>query len=70
MEPTCRQTRDERVPDQESRGTDYARERPGDDRRLADLLSHRRAVAVGEVELDFHYDFAPREAQERALSEQ
>lgn len=30
---------------------------------LKELLSHPRAVAVGEVGLDYHYDFAPRDAQ-------
>jgi TatD DNase family protein len=43
---------------------------PGDAERLAKLLAHPRAVAVGEVGLDFHYDLAPRQAQERALREQ
>jgi TatD DNase family protein len=42
----------------------------GDARRLADLLAHPRAVAVGECGLDFHYDFATREQQERALRAQ
>ena len=43
---------------------------PGDAARLAALLRHPRAVAVGECGLDFHYDFAPRPQQERALREQ
>jgi TatD DNase family protein len=42
----------------------------GDAARLAGLLRHPRAVAVGECGLDFHYDFAPRAQQERALREQ
>lgn len=42
----------------------------GDAARLAALLQHPKAVAVGECGLDFHYDFAPREQQERALREQ
>lgn len=33
-------------------------------------LCARGAVAVGEVGLDFHYDFSPRPAQVRAFSEQ
>jgi len=44
--------------------------REGDAARLAALLRHPRAVAVGECGLDFHYDFATREQQERALREQ
>jgi TatD DNase family protein len=44
--------------------------RDGDAARLATLLAHPRAVAVGECGLDFHYDFAPRAQQERALREQ
>ncbi|HET9765291.1 MAG TPA: TatD family hydrolase [Thermoanaerobaculia bacterium] len=42
----------------------------GDAARLAAILAHPKAVAVGECGLDFHYDFAPREQQERALREQ
>lgn len=38
--------------------------------RLRDLLSHDRAVAVGECGLDFHYDNAPRDRQERAMRDQ
>lgn len=43
---------------------------PGDYRRLAGLLSHPKVVAVGEIGLDYHYDFAPREAQKSAFIEQ
>jgi TatD DNase family protein len=39
----------------------------GDVERLRALLAHPRAVAVGECGLDFHYDHAPREVQERVL---
>lgn len=38
-----------------------------DAERLRALLAHPRAVAVGECGLDFHYDHAPREVQERVL---
>jgi TatD DNase family protein len=44
--------------------------RAGEAARLAELLRHPKAVAVGECGLDFHYDFAPRLQQERALREQ
>jgi TatD DNase family protein len=44
--------------------------REGDAARLAALLAHPKAVAVGECGLDFHYDFAPRDQQERVLREQ
>ncbi|HEX5759867.1 MAG TPA: TatD family hydrolase [Thermoanaerobaculia bacterium] len=44
--------------------------RDGDERRLAELLADPRAVAVGECGLDFHYDYAPREVQERVVREQ
>jgi TatD DNase family protein len=31
--------------------------------RLRDLLSHPKVLAVGEIGLDYHYDFSPRETQ-------
>ena len=31
--------------------------------RLAELLAHPKVIAVGEIGLDYHYDFSPREAQ-------
>ena len=37
--------------------------RPGDDRRLAELLDEPDVLAVGECGLDFHYDNSPRETQ-------
>ena len=42
----------------------------GDARRLESLVRHERVVAVGECGLDFHYDLAPRDRQERAFREQ
>lgn len=42
----------------------------GDQQRLRTLLDHEKVVAVGECGLDFHYDFSPREQQERAMREQ
>jgi len=34
------------------------------------LLAHPKAVAVGEIGLDFHYDFSPRDVQKRRFREQ
>ena len=42
----------------------------GDERRLAGLLAHPKAVAVGECGLDFFYDHATPEQQARALRAQ
>jgi TatD DNase family protein len=44
--------------------------RDGDRERLRGLLADPKAVAVGECGLDFYYDHAPREVQERVLAEQ
>jgi TatD DNase family protein len=35
----------------------------GDADRLKALLAHPKAKAVGEIGLDYHYDFSPRESQ-------
>ena len=34
---------------------------------IRELLSHPKSVALGEIGLDFHWDFATRQQQERAL---
>lgn len=39
-------------------------------RRLEALLRHPKVVAVGEIGLDYHYDFSPREAQHATFTEQ
>jgi len=31
--------------------------------RLRELLQHPRVIAIGEIGLDYHYDFSPREVQ-------
>ncbi|MCL2409130.1 MAG: TatD family hydrolase [Oscillospiraceae bacterium] len=37
---------------------------------LERLLDHPKAVAVGEIGLDYHYDFSPREIQRKRFREQ
>ena len=37
---------------------------------LERLLSHPKAMAVGEIGLDFHYDFSPRDVQKKRFREQ
>jgi TatD DNase family protein len=49
---------------------DAAKASPGDFPRLAELLSHPKVVAVGEIGLDYHYDFASPEVQKSAFIEQ
>ncbi len=38
--------------------------------RVERALEQKKIVAVGEIGLDYHYDFSPREAQRAAFSEQ
>jgi TatD DNase family protein len=49
---------------------DAAKAGPDDFKRLVDLLSHPKVLAVGEIGLDYHYDFSPREVQKAAFIEQ
>jgi TatD DNase family protein len=39
-------------------------------KRLAELLRHPKVLAVGEIGLDYHYDFSPRPAQREAFVRQ
>lgn len=38
--------------------------------RLAMLARHPKVIAWGEIGLDYHYDFSPRETQQRVFREQ
>jgi TatD DNase family protein len=38
--------------------------------RLAGLLKHDKVVALGEIGLDYHYDFSPRDVQRTVFIEQ
>ena len=38
--------------------------------RVTALLAHPKVIAVGEIGLDYHYDFSPREAQKQVFIEQ
>ncbi len=38
--------------------------------RLEELLKHPKVIALGEIGLDYHYDFSPREIQRAVFVEQ
>lgn len=38
--------------------------------RIRELLRHPKCVAVGEIGLDYHYDFSPRDIQREVLRKQ
>lgn len=39
-------------------------------KRLSELLRHPKVLALGEIGLDYHYDFSPRETQRDVFIEQ
>jgi TatD DNase family protein len=43
---------------------------PAAEDRLRALARHERVVAIGEIGLDYHYDFSPRQAQIQAFRAQ
>jgi TatD DNase family protein len=49
---------------------DAAKAGPDDFKRLSELLAHPKVLAVGEIGLDYHYDFSPREIQKSAFIQQ
>ena len=42
----------------------------GDFNKLNDLLKYKNCVAVGEIGLDYHYDFSPRDLQKEIFAKQ
>ncbi len=49
---------------------DAAKAGPSDFDNLTALLKHPKVVAVGEIGLDYHYDFSPPETQKAVFIEQ
>ena len=49
---------------------DAAKASKADFERLAELLSHPKVIALGEIGLDYHYDFSPRETQTSVFIQQ
>lgn len=42
----------------------------GDEKEIKKLYSYKKVVAVGEIGLDYHYDFSPRERQLEVFEKQ
>lgn len=38
--------------------------------KLEEIIKHKKVVAIGEIGLDYFYDFSPREAQLKAFEDQ
>jgi TatD DNase family protein len=49
---------------------DAAKASQADLQRLEQLLSHPKVIALGEIGLDYHYDFSPRDTQKSIFIEQ
>jgi TatD DNase family protein len=49
---------------------DAAKAGDSDLARLRELLKHPRVIALGEIGLDYHYDFSPRDRQQSVFREQ
>lgn len=49
---------------------DAAKATQADLKRLDGLLAHPKVIAMGEIGLDYHYDFSPRETQKSVFIEQ
>lgn len=49
---------------------DAAKAQADDLKRLGELLAHPKVLALGEIGLDYHYDFSPRDVQKSVFIEQ
>lgn len=49
---------------------EVAKAREEDLNAISDMLAHPKVVALGEIGLDFYYDFAPRDLQEEFFTRQ